>query len=116
MLGRVDGAGERHHAVAMTDLTLDEVREIGTAAIRRVIGDTFSDAAVTAEQDWLDRDVYIFTLRFSTESEWRAASHLAVRMMTAIIDGLWERGDNHFPHVRLLSDGSWTLVRDAAAE
>ena len=100
----------------MADLTLDEVRNIGTAAIRRVIGDTFTEAEVHAEQDWLDREVYIFTLRFSSEAAWQVASDLAVRMMTAIIDGLWDRGDARFPHVRLLSDGSWALAQDAAAE
>lgn len=100
----------------MAALTLDEVRDIGTAAIWRVIGDTFTDLAVTAEGDWLDREVYVFTLRFASEREWQAASHLAVRIMTAMIDDLTDKGDSHFPHVRLLSDGSWTLSLDAAAE
>ncbi len=100
----------------MAGLTLDEVKDIGTAAIRRVIGDTFSDIAVHSEQDWSDREVYVFTLRFSSEAAWQAASHLAVRMMTAIIDALGDKGDFRFPHVRLLSDGSWTLTQDVAAE
>ena len=100
----------------MADLTLDEVRDIGIAAIRRVIGETFTDAAVHAEQDWLDRETYVFTFRFPSETAWQAASHLAVRMITAIIDDLWERGDARFPHVRLLSDGSWTARQNAAAE
>ena len=100
----------------MADLTLDEVKGIGTAAIRRVIGDTFSDVDVHAEQDWLDREVLVFTLRFSSQATWQAASDSAVRLMTAIIDGLWEQGDARFPHIRLLSDGDWALAQDAAAE
>ena len=100
----------------MADLALDEVRDIGIAAIRRVIGDTFSDVDVHAEQDWLDREILVFTLCFSSQATWQAASNSAVRLMTAIIDGLWEEGDARFTHVRLLSDGGWALAEDAAAE
>ena len=100
----------------MAGLALDDVRDIGITAVRRVIGDTFSDVDVHAEQGWLNGEVLVFTLRLSSQATWQAASDSAVRLMTAIIDGLWEKGDARFPHVRLLSDGGWALARDAAAE
>lgn len=100
----------------MTGLTLDRVREIGTAAARRVIGDTFGEVDVEGGDDGLGLDAYFFVFRFPTEERWNHAAGLASRLMAAIIDDLQIEGDARFPHVRLLSDGSWTLKRNVAAE
>ncbi len=100
----------------MARLELDQVRDIGTAAARRLIGDTFTEVEVILGDDWLNREVYFFTFYFPTEESWNQASRMAARIMAAIIDDLYARGDARFPHVRLRSDGSWTYKRDVAAE
>ena len=99
---------------ARTGLTLDRVREIRTAAARRVIGDTFGEVDVEGGDDGLGRDAYFFVFRVPTEQGWGHAAGLASRLMAAIIDDLQAEGDARFPHIRPMSDGSWTLKRSAA--
>lgn len=100
----------------MATLTLDEVRTIGIAAIRRVIGDTFTDVEVGYELQADDRVAHLFTLRFASEASWRHALALMSRMMGGVMDDLFARGDEQFAFIRILSDGSWDFRRDAAAE
>ncbi len=88
----------------MAGLTLDRVRQIGTATARRVIGDTFDEVGVEGGDDGLGNDAYFFVFRFPTEEGWGHAAGLASRLMAAIIDDLQAEGDARFPHVRLLSD------------
>ena len=88
----------------MARLTLDEVKEIGIAAARRVIGDDFNDVDVVAGADHVDRDAYFFTYRFDDAEERNKAGKLTTKLMIAIIDDLCGRGDESFPFVRMLSD------------
>ena len=94
----------------------DELKALGEDAIRRVIGDDFTDMDADVGPDFEGRGAYLFTIRFSTEETWRRASALQAKMSGAIIDALHHRGDEHFPFIRIMSDGSWTFRCDAAAE
>lgn len=60
----------------MADLTLDEVRDIGIAAIRRVIGDTFTEVEADIRPDFEGRAAYFFEIQFPTEKDWWHASKL----------------------------------------
>ena len=100
----------------MAGLTQDEVKDIGVAAIRRVIGDTFVDLELGFTLGAEDQAYYLFTLRFPSEGAWRHAVSLSSKMSLAISDELWGKGDGMMAFTRLLSDGSWDFRRDAAAE
>ena len=100
----------------MTKLTLDEVRDIGTAAIRRVIGDTFTAVEVALDVDSEGRTAYRFTIRLPTGEAWRCASAHQATMNGAIIDALHSHEDERFPFIRILSDGDRTFGRPVAAE
>ena len=100
----------------MAGLTLDEVKDIGTAAIRRVIGDTFTTIEVALDLDSEGRAAYRFTIRFPTEESWRRASAHQAAVNGAIIDALHQHDDERFPFIRILSDGGWTFERPVAAE
>lgn len=100
----------------MATLTLDEVKDIGTAAIRRVIGDTFTDAEVGITFGADDSAYYLFTLRFPTEALWRLAVPLSSKLSLAVSDELWAKGDPMIAFALLESDGTWNLTRHAAAE
>lgn len=99
----------------MARLTLDEIKDIGTDAIRRVIGDTFTDMRVAYEIDPEEHLAYLFVIRFSTEESWRRASSLQAQLTGSLIDALYLHEDEHFPFIRIRSDGSWDFRHDAAA-
>ncbi len=100
----------------MARLTHDDLRDIGTAAIRRVIGDTFTSLDLDYELDLDEKLAYRITLQFPTEASWRTASARMFEMTDAVMADLSSREDEHFPFIRLLSDGNWTIGRDVAAE
>ena len=100
----------------MARLTLDEVRDIGTAAIRRVLGDTFTTVEVALDLDSEGRAAYRFTIRFPTEESWRRASARQATINGAIIDALHSHDDERFPFIRILSDGGWSFEHSVAAE
>lgn len=100
----------------MARLTLDEVRDIGTAAIRRVTGDPSLKIAFKLDFDRDDEPQYSFRLHLPTVEAWRNASERIVEITDAVMTDLSARDDDNFPFVWLLSDGSWTFGQDAAAE
>ncbi len=100
----------------MANLKRDELRNLGEAAIRRVIGETFVDVQAEIGPDFEGKGAYHFTIVFGTQADWRHASALQAEMTRAIIDDLDGREDERFPFVSIKSDGTWTFVRDAAAE
>jgi hypothetical protein len=100
----------------MSDMTREELEALGNAAIRRVIGDSFKRVVGEAGPDFEGRGAYHFTVVFHTEDDWRRASLMQAEMTRAIIDDLDRRGDEHFPFVRIISDGTWTFALNAAAE
>ncbi|WP_237477309.1 hypothetical protein [Lichenibacterium dinghuense] len=100
----------------MAYLKRDELRALGITAIRRVIGDAFERLDAEAGPDFEGKGAYHFTITFHTEADWRRASALQAEITTAIIDDLDAREDEHFPFVRIKSDGTWTFARSAAAE
>lgn len=100
----------------MARLSLDEVRDIGTAAIRRVLGDTSLKVEFKLDFDRDDRPEYSFRLYLPTPEAWRDASDGIFRITEAVMADLAMRGDDSFPFIWLLSDGSWTFGRDIAAE
>lgn len=100
----------------MASLTLDEVRDIGTDAIRRLIGDTFTDVELGFTFGAEDSTYYLFTLRFPSEAAWRQALPFSSRMGLAVSDELWAKGDPMIAFTLLESDGTWDLMQHAAAE
>ena len=100
----------------MTKLTLDEVEGIGVAAIRHVTGDPSLKIEFRLDFDRDDRPEYSFRLHLPTPEAWRDASDRITQITDAVMMALDARGDDSFPFVWLLSDGSWTFGRDAAAE
>ena len=100
----------------MAYLKRDELKNLGEAAIRRVLGNRFTDVQADAGPDFEGKGAYHFELIFHTEAEWRHASLLQAEITRAIIDDLDRVGDEHFPFVRIKSDGTWTFAHDAAAE
>ena len=100
----------------MADLALDEVRNIGIAAIRRVMGDSSLKIDFRLDFDRDDRPEYSFRLYLPTPEAWQDASDRIFEITDAVMAELVKRDDDHFPFVWLLSDGSWTFGRDAAAE
>lgn len=100
----------------MARLTHDELRDIGTAAIRRVIGDPSLKIEFKLDFDREDNPEYSFRLYLPTPEAWRDASTRISQITDAVMADLTVRGDDGFPFVWLLSDGSWTFRRDAAAE
>lgn len=100
----------------MARLTLDEVKDIGIAAIRRVIGAPMLRIDFKLDFDREDRPEYSFRLYLPTPEAWRDASDRISQITNAVMADLAMRGDDSFPFVWLLSDGSWTFGRDAAAE
>ena len=100
----------------MTKLSLDEVRDIGTAAIRRVIGDPSLKIEFKLFFDRDDKPEYSFRLYLPTPEAWRDASARISEITEAVMVDLALRDDDNFPFVWLLSNGSWTFGRDVAAE
>lgn len=100
----------------MADLALDEVRDIGIAAIRRVVGDPSLRVEFRLDLDRDDRPEYSFRLYLPTPEAWRDASARISAITDTVMEDLSSRGDDSFPFVWLLSDGTWTFGRDAAAE
>ena len=100
----------------MAYLKRDELKKLGDGAIRRVIGDAFERLDAEAGPDFEGKGAYHFEIAFHTEAEWRRASAQQAEMTRAIIDDLDRLGDDHFPFVRIRSDGTWTFRHDAAAE
>ncbi|MGI3902014.1 MAG: hypothetical protein ACRYGP_24805 [Janthinobacterium lividum] len=87
----------------MASLTLDEGRDIGTAAIRRVLGDTFTTVEVALGSE--GRAASRFTIRFPTEQSWRRASAHQATMNGAIIDALHSRDEERSDLLALLLGG-----------
>lgn len=100
----------------MTKPTLDEVRDIGVAAIRRATGDASLNIDFILDFDREERPEYSFRLHLPTPEAWRDASNRIMEITDAVMADLAVRGDDNFPFVWLLSDGSWTFGRDAAAQ
>lgn len=100
----------------MAYLKRDELKKLGDTAIRRVIGGTFESLEADVGPDFEGKGAYHFELTFHSEAKWRNASARQAEMTRAIIDDLDRLGDEHFPFVRIKSDGSWTFAHDAAAE
>ena len=100
----------------MAGLALNEVRDIGVAAIRRVIGDPSLKIEFKLHFDREDRPEYSFRLYLPTPEAWRDASARISQITEAVMTDLALRGDDGFPFVWLLSDDSWSFGRDAAAE
>ena len=100
----------------MADLALDDVRDIGIAAIRRVMGDSSLKIDFRLDFDRDDRPEYSFRLYLPTPKAWQDASDRIFEITDAVMANLTVWGDNNFPFVWLLSDGSWTFGRDVAAE
>lgn len=100
----------------MTYLNRDDLEKLGEAAIRRVIGDGFARLQADAGPDFEGKGAYHFEVAFGTEADWRRASPRQAEMTRAIIDDLDRIGDEHFPFLRIKSDGSWAFSRDAATE
>ena len=94
----------------------DELKALGSAAVRRVIGDAFERLDADAGPDFEGKGAYHFTIVLHTEADWRNASSRQAEMTRAIIDDLDARGDERFPFLRIKSDGSWHSARNAAAE
>lgn len=91
------------------------VRDIGTAAVRRVVGDNSLRVEFRLDYDRDDRPEYSFRLLLPTPEAWRDASNHILEITDAVMEELTRRGDDSFPFIWLLSDGSWTFGRDAAA-
>ena len=70
----------------MADLALDEVRDIGIAAIRRVVGDPSLRVEFRLDLDRDDRPEYSFLLFLPTPEAWRDAS----ARISAITDTVME--------------------------
>lgn len=100
----------------LSGLTLDEVGDIGIAAIRQVIGDPSLKIEFRLDFDRDEKPEYSFRLHLPTPEAWRDASDRIFQITEAVMADLARRGDDSFPFVWLLSDGSWTFGRDAAAE
>lgn len=100
----------------MTNLERDELKQLGEGAIQRVIGTAFERLEADVGPDFEGKGAYHFEVTFHTEAEWRNASAQQAEMTRAIIDDLDRLGDEHFPFIRIKSDGTWTFAHDVAAE
>jgi hypothetical protein len=99
----------------MTQLAQSELRNIGRTAAREVLDGGPQDVDFKAALDAQDQPAYFVFFSFQRDQDRQRASLLKTRLSQVIRDKLIDRGDGHYPFVRLLAAKDWARRYDAGA-
>jgi hypothetical protein len=113
--GGVDDAVGSTQIPGMTQLAQNELRDIGLTAAHEVLGDGAQDVDFKPALDAQDQPAYFVFFSFQLDQDRQRASLLKTRLSQAIRDKLIDRGDAHYPFVRLLAARDWVRRHDAGA-